>query len=278
MNISKNMSLAMNELEKLGAFMKKYRNDSRNARGKMPWTHAMMYDPYGSYNIPNHVYDEFSSLYEDAICAGYMPYIMEKHKPYGPIVMDFDFIQSEENRTYTATTIASIIQLYNTVIKKYLKASDQQMDAYVREKEKPTLRRGEYHDGLHIVYPYICTKASIQLLMRTEFVRLADKHKIFQSMPLINDLESVFDKNGVYNTGWMMYGSRKNKYSDAYYVTHIYHAIGGQLYDLIIPKQLKTRPAIKHFVDAFSCRRFSSRNDITPFADGRAIIDDSDDD
>ncbi len=37
------------------------------------------------------------------------------------------------------------------------------MNAYILEKDSPTLRKGQYHDGIHIVYPYICTKPALQM-------------------------------------------------------------------------------------------------------------------
>lgn len=64
----------------------------------LDWTHAMTYEPYGSYFIPDDKYTEFLKKYEDAIVAGYHPHIMEKHKDYGPIVIDFDFLQETNKK------------------------------------------------------------------------------------------------------------------------------------------------------------------------------------
>ncbi|XWV25673.1 putative helicase [Tupanvirus deep ocean] len=261
-----------NELERLYNFMKKYKNESKKKSGKnLPWTHSMTYEPYGSYDIPDDMYPKFRKLYEDAIVAGYKPHITEKHKKYGPIVIDLDFVQSKENgkRYYTNNMIANIIKLYNKIIKKYLNVYNNCMDAYVSEKKEPTLRGGSYHDGLHIVYPYICTKPSLQMLMRQEFIKLAEEHNIFKRIPLINDLDNVFDKGVIYNVGWMMYGSRKNTSSGVYYVTHIYSTANGKVFDTLIPgEDISTRNYIKHFIDVLSCRRFFSENDITELADG----------
>ena len=236
----------------------------------------MTYEPYGSYDIPDDMYGKFQKLYENAIIAGYKPHITEKHKQYGPIVIDLDFVQSKEHSTrkYTPITIVNIIKLYNQVLKKYLKVYNNQMDAYVMEKKEPTLRKGEYHDGIHIVYPYICTKPSLQMLMRTEFLKLAEEHKIFKKIPLTNDLDSVFDKNVIYNTGWLLYGSRKNTSSYVYYVTHIYSNSNGKIYDTLIPgEDTTTKTYIKHFIEVLSCRRFFSSNDETPLADGIDPVD-----
>lgn len=261
----------LNELERLYSFMKKYRNESRKQSGKnLPWTHSMVYEPYGSYDIPEDKYIRFRKLYEDAIVAGYKPHITEKHKDYGPIVIDFDFVHAKEHnkRYYTNKTILDIIKLYNGIIKKYLDVSSMHMDAYVSEKKAPSLRKNEYHDGIHIVYPHICTIPSLQMLMRKDFIELAKNKKIFKKIPLVNDLESVFDKGVIYNTGWMMYGSRKNTSSHVYYVTHVFSNANGKIFDTLIPgENIMTRPYVKHFIDVLSCRRFFSENDITPLAD-----------
>lgn len=42
----------LNELEKLYIFMKKYKD-------REIYTHKMIYEPYGSYNIPNNKYSKF---------------------------------------------------------------------------------------------------------------------------------------------------------------------------------------------------------------------------
>ena len=262
----------LNELEKLYNFMKDYKNESKKKSGKnLPWTHSMVYEPYGSYNVPDDLYSRFRQLYENAIVAGYKPHITEKHKEYGPIVIDLDFVQSKENgkRYYTNNTIVNIIKLYNRVIKKYLDTYNNNLDAYVCEKKEPSLRNGTYHDGLHIVYPYICTKPSLQQVMREEFIKLAAKNNIFSRIPLVNDLDSVFDKGVIYNVGWMMYGSRKNTSSHVYYVTHIYSAANGKIFDTLIPgDNISTHSYVKHFIDVLSCRRFFDENDATPLADG----------
>lgn len=260
-----------NELEKLYSFMMKYKNESKKRTGNnLPWTHSMTYDPYGSYNIPEDLYSKFIKLYEDAIVAGYTPHITEKHKEYGPIVIDLDFVQDKEHkkRCYTGKTITNILTLYNRVIRKYLNVNSGDCDVFVCEKKEPTLRKGEYHDGIHIVYPYICTKPAIQMLMRSEFLILAEKYKTFRKIPLVNSLDSVFDKHVIFKTGWMLYGSTKDASSLPYVVTHIYMTTHKLLTDTLLPgEDIKERRYIKHFINALSCRRFYGVEDITPLAD-----------
>ncbi len=252
--------------------MQNFRNEKKSNPGKgLPYTHLMTDAPFGSYNIPENMYAKFIKLYENAIVDGYEPHITEKHKEYGPIVIDFDFVQSKEHnkRYYTDTTITNSIRLYNTLIKKYLDIPNKYIDAYVCEKKKPVLSNGDYHDGIHIVYPYICTKPSLQMVMRAEFIKIAEENGIFKKIPVKKDhtLEKIFDKNVIYSNPWMLYGSKKKKSSEAYKVTHIFQSANGKIFDVLIPgENIKTRSYIRHFIDVLSCRRFFSEKDITSLA------------
>ena len=268
----------LNELEQLFNFMKKHKiklNDKYT-----PYTHTMMYAPYGKYFISGDNYKFFLKLYENTIIAGYKPHIIEQHKEYGPVVIDFVFVQSKKHnkRYYTVNTIRNSIQLYNTILKKYLNIYNHSLRAYVSEKKNLTFRNGEYHDGIHIIYPHICTKPSLQMLMRKKFLKLAKRNNIFGGIPLINDLdndlEGVFDKNVIYDAGWLLYGSRKNTSSLPYYMTHIYGTANNKIFDMIVPgENLTAAHNIKYFINILSCRRFSSEKDITPLANGMDCAD-----
>ena len=265
----------LNELDLLYQFMNKFRNETKSKTGKnIPWTHNIMASPFGNFDIPEEFYVKFKKLYENAVVAGHNPHVTERHKEYGPIVIDFDFVHDNEHsgRYYTERTITNIIKLYNKVIKKYLEVYT--LDAYVCEKKASSLRKGEYHDGIHIMYPYICTRPSLQMLIREDFIKLAEKKKIFKKMHLVNDLENVVDKAVIYQSGWLMYGSSKNKESHVYKVTHIYHTANDKIYDTILPgDKLNSRQDIKHFVDCLSCRRFFGEDSLTPLADNIDPVD-----
>jgi P4 family phage/plasmid primase-like protien len=258
-------------IEKLYSFMDIYRNKA-NKGTKLPYTHTCIYSPFGSYNIPESVYLEFIKLYENAILDGARPHIAESHKEYGPIVIDFDFVSQKKRRAYTNVTIMNIIKLYNRVINKYLDVSETKMDAYVMEKKNPDFRKNEYHDGLHIVYPNICTKPSLQLVMRSVFLESATETKIFDRMKLSNSLDQVFDKSVIHKGHWLLYGSVKNPTNSMYDVTHIYGANcksdGDKkkcsIFETLIQSDTKTPDTIRHYVNALSCRRFDSSEQMTP--------------
>uniref|UniRef100_A0A6C0LT98 SF3 helicase domain-containing protein n=1 Tax=viral metagenome TaxID=1070528 RepID=A0A6C0LT98_9ZZZZ len=268
MAISKNANLKNDKRSKLDIlydFMKKYKNNEK----KMQWTHTSMGDPFGSYNIPDDIYPQFIKLYVDAIMAGHKPFITERHKEIGPIVIDLDFVQSKENdkRYYNEKTIQNIIRIYDNIIKQFLDIDDCIRDAYVTEKKSPTLRAGEYHDGIHIMYPYICTKPQLQLIMRDEFIKKAEEHKIFKNIPLVNSIEDVFDKKVIHNTGWLLYGSRKSVSSQVYELTHVYRCTHKNVYDIKILDTDFTKSYFQYLVNVTSIRRFFDDKDLTSLSE-----------
>ena len=260
----------MNELERLYDYMAKYRIDTSKGE-KIPHTNTIMSAPWGSYFIPDEKYNIFLKKYEDAVVAGYNPHITERHKEFGPIIIDFDFRHDPNGpkRHYTNAIITDTIKLYNRVIRRYLNVTTSCMDAYVTEKKTSSLRGNKYCDGIHIIYPHICTVPSLQQLMRVKFIELAEKYKLFDNMNLINSLDNVFDKGVIYQSNWLLYGSIKNPSCHVYNVTHIYSTTNGKIYDRLIPSEnMRSRPYIKHFIDMLRCRRFYSSNQITPLAEG----------
>ena len=270
-NLDQNMSQKngkkpkLNELEKLYNFMSKCKNDPGK---KNSWTHSMTYRPYGSYNISDGKYEEFKKLYVNVIVAGHVPHITEAHKKFGPIVIDLDFVQPKEKseRYYTSKTIKNVVKLYNQAIEEFLVVNSVKLQAYVLEKQRPILRKNEYHDGLHIVYPYICTEPALQMSIRQRFMELVQEHETFKNIPLKYDLDKVVDKGVIYNVGWLMYGSTKDDSSGKYLVTHIYtpSIFGDKLFDTMMPhEKIRNRENIRHFVNVLSCRRFNTLGDLT---------------
>lgn len=98
------MEKELNEQERLYEFMKKY------ITKKKLYTHQMLYEPYGKYNIPDHMQKKFMKLYENAVISGYKLSVAEKHKEYGPILIEINFVFKENKRYYTEETIISILK------------------------------------------------------------------------------------------------------------------------------------------------------------------------
>jgi P4 family phage/plasmid primase-like protien len=258
MSVSSSTETDINEhWTNLYAFMQTYRTQSQQAGAVN--THTMMGPPYGKFNIPSDQEDRFAKLYTKAYMAKVNMSIIERHREFGPIVLDFDFEQSKDNnkRYYTEATIRNIIRLYNKVIEKYLCVDGNKLQAYVSEKESPTKKNGNVSDGIHILYPYICTRPNVQYLMREDFIAKLAKKNVFKGMPLLNDLDKIVDKSVIYNTGWCAYGSKKPE-SKVYLLTHIYDC---DMQEIIISKDLK-----KKLPSIMSIRKFKIESELTPFS------------
>ena len=245
-------------MDKLWDFMARYEIQEKKIVSETMFTHQMLYAPYGFYNIPLEANDKFLELYTNAIMEGFVPSIVEKHLDTVPIVIDLNFIQlSYDNRRfYTNETMRAIIEVYNTAIKRYVLADN--IFAFVLEKSEPDKHHGEYFDGIHIIYPNICTTPQIQKLIRKEFLIQAHKQKIFNKIPLMTTLENVVNENVIYDKGWLMYGSSKNPPSSVYYVTKCYkldHSNNKLLCTDYSLDHIDNIFDVKYFIGLLSCRK-----------------------
>lgn len=253
----------LNSLEKLYVFLNKYRAETKKKSGQnLPWTHSSMHGMTGKFDIPDDATREFHSLYIDAVLDGFQPHITEKHKEYGPIIVDFDFVQSKDDkdRFYTKRNIEKAVAIYHKLIEKYIDCDLKDIQAYVTEKNEPVLRDSKYHDGFHIMYPFICTKPSTQFIIREDFIEEAKKQNIFKNIPIQNDWEDVFDKKPIYHTGWLMYGSRKNNNYDSYKLSYIFASSNGEPYNTLFPGDESLPYSVKHLVKETSIRKFDERD------------------
>lgn len=259
-------------LTQLNRFMEKFRNkpSDKKKNSKPVCTHTVSHGAKGSFNIPEDYYSQFKKLYTNALYDGNVLHINETRKEQGPILLDFDFVQPEKckKRMYTEKTIVRIVRAYNRIIRSYLNVSSNNLEAYVTEKKKPTTRDNDkyYHDGIHIMYPFVCTQPELQLIMRNDFIKIAAAENIFDEITLVNGIEDVVDKNVI--TGlWPMYGSVKNPSCYPYLVTHVYQSSNGKIYETIIPNDSVSKKRLYEFVDALSRRKFLNKDSITPLSE-----------
>jgi len=251
---------------KLKLFLNEYEVVGKNKE----FTHTSMSDPKGKYNIPEDQYFTFLDLYTRALADGEKLYLTEKHKQQGPIIIDFDFVQdkTDADRHYTEKTIKKCVILYNKIIRQYLDVDVNNIKCFVTEKSKPVMRNGEYHDGIHLIYPYICTKPDTQFAMRSAFIKEAEKIKLFDKLPLKHkSIEKIFDKNVIFSTGWLLYGSRKGPDVFPYEMSKIYMISGDEVVNSYF-KGKNERADLKYFVSVMAIRRFFSKKDCADFNEG----------
>lgn len=260
----------LNELGKLYQFVRRFFLKQEAGKEKKPYTNSGLDGLVGCFDIPDELYPRFLKLYTEAVVAGYTPHITELHKEYGPILLDFDFVQSKEHskRYYTRKTIKNIIRVYNKIIAKYLDVNIENVECFVLEKDKPDLRKNEYHDGIHIIYPDICTRPSLQFVMRNEFLKEIETLNIFKHIPLIREIKDVFDESVIYRNGWLLLGSTKNDNCSKYKITGIYSYIDDTLINKAGAEDFQTPGNMATYIRKFSIRKFQSEAEITPLANG----------
>jgi len=187
----------------------------------------------GSYNIPENKKSEFFRLYKKAIKSGAKLHITEQHISQSPIIIDIDIKYKvskdiTNKRLYNDEHINKIIESYNKYIIEFLNINnDEQLNAYIMEKEKPTLILEEndyetYKDGIHIIYPNLCTTPKLQYILRSSVLSQLSKTNIFSDINLINTLDDIFDKAVIEKAGWLLYGSCKPNFNP-YVVSKVYN-------------------------------------------------------
>ena len=258
-----------NKLRLLNQFMQKYRLEANSG---IPCTNILMEQSYSSYNIPDAVYLEFLELYADAIIADCEYYIIEKQKPYGPIVIDIDLKQSINRRYYTETTLRNLVKIYNKIIRNYIDVPANRMIAYVLEKKTLTVMKSdEFKDGFHIIYPYICIRLAVQKAIRLDVIKEVTKRNLFQDCPLLTS--ETTDKIIDMNSGWLLYGSKKHTTSAMYSLTHIYQQTNRNVMDTLIPGD-DIKLQIRYLIKTLSIRKFMSDSDIDSLQ-GNRLTDDT---
>lgn len=186
----------------------------------------------GCYNISEKDLPKFYQLYSKVITEGITPiYLAERHRKQGPILIDLDFKYkvgiNPEHRIVKESDWLVVIEQYITNIKKYIKLDDPEEDlkCYVLTKPNPTIVATDpdtnlttCKDGLHIMFPNICTQPLIQHLIRENVIKYIRDNNSWVELNLSNEPEDVIDKAVIEKNAWLLYGSCKegsetNKYS-----------------------------------------------------------------
>ena len=162
-------------------------------------------------------------MYTNALAEGSELHVTEIRHDASPIIIDLDFKQDlkHEKRFYNEMNIKKVIGLFNMRIQKYVDVPQYKLQAFVFEKKEPNKRKNKIHDGVHIIYPYVCLKSELVHVIRDSVIKKIEKNKYFQNIPHTNSLEEVFDKGVIDKTNWCLYGSRKPG-SHPYLLSKIY--------------------------------------------------------
>lgn len=204
---------------------------SRTTTHESQYTHQTI-ETKKKYLIEDTDMDEFWSLYRTHIIQGKFADIGEKARinGYTTIRGDFDIKIPESEadsflkggiHLYTREDVMRVVELYHSVIKKYIKnVKPNQLFCVVLEKSKPYRADGTIKSGFHIEFPFLlCARneqrAFLFPTLEKEWVEW-DIFSRFHSYP-----QSIFDGKAVLSNAWLLYGSRKSANKESYQISMI---------------------------------------------------------
>jgi hypothetical protein len=180
----------------------------------------------GSYTIPEQSEEEFYDLmYKEVIQGGKHEYLTERQNENGVVYVDLDFRYNHEvnNRQHNIDWIEDFLGDYLNVMKDVMKINES-FKVFVMEKDNVNQLADSSltKDGIHILIGVNCPHI-LQLQMREMMIASSEKSKLFENLPLINDLDGVFDiglSKGTTNA--QLFGCRKPAHDD-YKLTYAYN-------------------------------------------------------
>lgn len=198
----------------------KFLNQYKVASGS-PFTHTSLKG--GSYYVPTTDMDTFMEIYKVALVNGEDIYLTEKHRDTSPILIDLDFRHDTPDRLYTEEHILKFLTTLKKQIMNYIEVTDDMLQFFVLEKPDPRKNKsGGYKDGIHIVCPYIVTKADVQYVIRQNIIK-NDMRTIFGDT-FTNSHDDIYDVAVIEKNNWFMYGSKKPDEEYPWAASKIYNA------------------------------------------------------
>jgi P4 family phage/plasmid primase-like protien len=178
--------------------------------------------PFGSFFIPQGHIDEFNELYSSVIETGTVPCLTEKPGKYSPILIDLDFKYelsgAEPERKHTPGQIDQIAKMHYEFLERYIELDDKSSQCFIFERPAPYQTDKNVKDGVHMIFPYLNTPASVKLLAREHLCRNAVE--VFQQLGTVNPIHDIIDKAVIERNNWYLYGSGKPG-CDPYVLTRI---------------------------------------------------------
>lgn len=190
-----------------------------------PITHTMWSGMRGKFHIPEEKMEQFHKLYAIEVYDGKKLGIIEQHTEVSPLLIDFDF-KFDENvteRQFNEKHIKNIVQFYIDEIEESFIINNRNDDliAFVFQRDEPYEYNGNIKDGIHIIFPYIISEPHIQYIIRDNVIKRCIEEKILDDIPTKNQMNDIIDRSVICKNGWFMFGSSK-PYCDPYKLVTIY--------------------------------------------------------
>jgi P4 family phage/plasmid primase-like protien len=212
-------------------FLHQYKNSEKGQE----FTHTSIGKPIGSYNVPLEEKEHLLDLVHDSVFKQKIPvYLTEKPEKHTIFKADLDFkfnLDGFKERKYTLDHIRGMVELYHKGIRNFLDVTDEQLKAFVFERDAPYSDKGNGKDGIHLMYPDIICDTDIQHLVREYVINLSQP--VLSTIGCKNSIEDIIDKAVIDHNNWLLYGCCKPTPGRPYKLTHIYDS---QFNDLNIKK------------------------------------------
>lgn len=190
------------------------------------FTHMSLCNPVGKFNAPGKYGKQLLNIYSKLVNEGCNVYLIEKHRNQGPVVVDLDYKLKISDERVPEIINMKVINLFKKYCCYYLdlKNPEEDLECYILTKKEATVlhKEGIMKDGIHFIFPNICTEPNLQYLIRENVIEELLKDRVWMSFTseLVNDTHDIIDKAVIERNGWLMYGSAKPKYEKNKYELH----------------------------------------------------------
>lgn len=179
----------------------------------------------GSYIINNDEISQFYELYyKQVFTNNKQEYLTEKQLENGVIYHDLDlhYLPEIDTRQHDEDFMNELVSIYCDNIKKFLNMPNNfTFKVFIMHKNNVNTLDDKTKDGIHILINLLLPR-HLQIKLREHLLADSNIHELFKSIPVINNLDSIFDASIVKaSTNAQLFGSRKPSYG-AYNLTNIY--------------------------------------------------------
>lgn len=224
----------------LNTFLGEHRATKDDKTGVSNFTHTSVGNPKGSYYIPPELRTKLHSAIIRSVYEKNLPvHLTEKPLENKIITIDIDLRYSQEHSTrmHNEKHIRALVGLYNDAIHKYIDLpSGHKLQAYVFERDSSYAYRGDFKDGIHIIYPHVLTHVTVQHLIRQYVLKRAAEvfdNKELGVLPYKNPkgLTDVIDHAVIEKNNWTLFGCTKPGYN-RYELTYLFEQQSNGLIEL----------------------------------------------
>ncbi len=170
----------------------------------------------GKYYISDDDYDEFLDLaYKSIFVNKQACSLLEKHREYGPLLIDLDFRYDpggrQLERRFSEDHILDFIIEYVSAMARFIDISKLDKDPVFYVMNKPNAEHdGKQHkDGVHIQCPNITTDPKFQYAIRGYMLQKKVIETIFGETTITNEAHDCFDVAVIHRNNWFLYGACK---------------------------------------------------------------------